>query len=115
MRQKVNGGLKDKQAPVGSYMMKAVSQITALDVDAKGFSLTVGATDMGMHGLAVLVSAHKDGVVVFGVLVDQLLMRKGRYDAVVNSASLGQIRENPPHVRMVFGQHEGLGFLYGRR
>ena len=96
-------------------MVKAVARIAALDVEAERLAVAVGAADVGVDRRSALVPPYKDGVVVLRILVEQPVMREGRSDAAVDPAGLGEVRENPPHVRICFGQREGLGFRLGRR
>ena len=110
MRQKINGSLKYQEVPIAADMVKAVSRIAALDVDAEGFALAVGAADVGMTHNSIFILADENRVVVLSVLIDQPVMGESGENLAVDAARFGEVCENPPHVRIGFGQCEGLGF-----
>ena len=91
-------------------MVKTVARIAAFNVDAEGFSVAVGAADVRMPGNAAFILADEYRVVVLTVLIDQPVMGKSRENLAVDAARFGEVCENPPHVRIGFGQCEGLGF-----
>ena len=72
--------------------------------------MTIGAADVGMPRYAAFILTDEYRIVVLAVLIDQLVMGKSGEDLIVNAARFGEVRENPPHVRICFGQHEGFGF-----
>ena len=110
VRQKIDGSLEYQQVPIAADMVKTVSRIAAFDVDAEGLFVTVGAADVGMPGNAAFILADEYRVVVLSVLIDQPVMGEIGENLAVDAARFGEVRETPPHVRIGFGQYEGLGF-----
>ena len=67
--QQINRGLEHIEQAVLSHVVEAVLGPAALHVDLEGLTLAVGAPLMGVAGNALLIRAHKDTVVVLGVLI----------------------------------------------
>ena len=67
--QHVNRGLEHIEQGVLSHVVEAILGPAALHVDLERFALAVGAPLVGVAGDALLVRAHKDAVVVLGVLI----------------------------------------------
>lgn len=83
-RQHVDGRLKHIEQIVSPHMVEAVLGAAALHIDLKGLAPAVGAPFVGVAGDATLVRAHKDAVVVLGVLIEQPLPGKVGDDGAVD-------------------------------
>ena len=66
--QHIDGCFKHIQTSVCADIMEAVSRITALDVQAEGFSVAVGAAFVGVAGNTICIRTNKHGVVILGML-----------------------------------------------
>ncbi len=66
--QHIDGRFKHIQASACADIMEAVSWITALDVQAEGFSVAVGAALVGVAGNTICIRTNKHGVVILGML-----------------------------------------------
>ena len=73
VREHINGRFKHIQTSVRAGVMKTVSRITRLDVQAKGFAIAVRAAKMGMARAASFVCANEHSVVMRRVLVEHFL------------------------------------------
>ena len=92
-------------------MVEAVLGAAALHIDLEGFAPAVGAPLVGVAGDAALVRAHKDTVVVLGVLIEQSLPDKVGDDGAVDLPLLHEVGIHPAHILVGRGQCKGLGRL----
>lgn len=67
--QHVHGRLEGIEDAVLSHVVEAVLGPAALHIGLEGLALAVGAPLVGVAGGALLIRAHKDAVVVLGVLI----------------------------------------------
>ena len=67
--QQINRGLEHIEQAVLPHVVEAVLGLAALHVYLKGLALAVGAPLVSVAGNALLIRAHKDTVVVLGVLI----------------------------------------------
>ena len=95
--QQIDGGLKGIQLPAGTWPVKAVLFFTARQCLPK---MGAGESTPGMEvpGLALFIPAHKNGVVVDGILVNQPFPGKGGHHLRGDAPGLAQVSEYPPHI-----------------
>ena len=91
--QHIDGRFKHIQASVCADMMEAVSWITALDVQAEGFSVAVGAAFMGMARNPLRIRADEHGVVILGILIQKPSLGKVRHHISCDAAMFDEIRK----------------------
>ncbi|MPM45342.1 hypothetical protein SDC9_92029 [bioreactor metagenome] len=84
IRQQIDRCLEHIEAVVGSGIVEAIGRVTAVHISAERLALGVEAALVGVPWGAVLVHAHKNGVMVFlcsvsgffTALIDELLFCK---------------------------------------
>ena len=117
--QHIDGRFKHIQASVCADMMEAVSWITALDVQAEGFSVAVGAAFMGMARNPLRIRADEHGVVILGIFIQESGLGKVRHHISCDAAMLDEIRKHSAHLfvggRQCKWFRRFLGALLGRR
>ena len=110
MGEQVNGCLEHIEGLVCTVLMKAVLAGAALDVDAKGLALAVGAADVGVFRLAAAIHSNENAVVM-RVLVEQLFMYEIGDDLPVNVPLTHEVGVHTPHGSVRLRQREGLRSL----
>ena len=70
IREHINGRFKNIKAPVRAGMMKAVTRVAGLDVQAKGFAEAVRAAQMRVARASTFVRADEHSIVMRRVLVE---------------------------------------------
>ena len=96
--QHIDGGFKHIQTSVCADIMEAVSWITALDVQAEGFSVAVGAALVGMARDTFHICANKHGVAIFGILIQKPSLGKVRHHISCDAAMFDEIRKHSAHI-----------------
>ena len=109
--QHVHGRLEHIEQAVLSHVVEAVLGPAALHVDLEGFALAVGAPLMGVAGDALLIHAHKDAVVVLGVLIYQSGPGEVGDHLPADVALLHQVGVHPAHIGVGRRKGEGIGRL----
>ena len=89
-------------------MMKAVTRVAGLDVQAKGFAEAVRAAQMGVARTAAFVGSDEHSIVVRRVLVEHFLTREIRNHVGIQSARFEQICKYAVHIRVRNGRREWL-------
>ena len=116
--QHIDGCFKHIQTSVCADIMEAVSWITALDVQAEGFSVAVGAALVGMARDTFHICANKHGVVILGILIQKPSLGKVRHHISCDAAMLDEIRKHSAHIFVGGRQYKWfrrfLGALPGR-
>ena len=108
VREHIDGSFKNIKAPVRAGVMKTVSRITRLDVQAKGFAIAVRAAKMGMARAASFVCANEHSVVMPSVLIEQFSAGEVRNHVGIQPARFEKIRKDTVHIRVRNGRREGL-------
>ena len=75
--------------------MEAVSWITALHIQAEGFSVAVCAALVGVAGNTICIRTNKHGVVIFGILIQKPSLDKARHHISCDAAMFDEIRLRP--------------------
>ena len=70
VREHINGRFEHIKAPIRAGIMKAVTRIAGLDVQAKGFAEAVRAAQMRVTRAASFICANEHSVVMCRVLVE---------------------------------------------
>ena len=91
--QHIDGCFKHIQASACADIMEAVSWITALDIQAEGFSVAVGAALVGVARDTFCIRADKHGVVILGILIQKPSLGKVRHHISCDAAMLDEIRK----------------------
>ena len=73
IREHIDGSFEHIKAPVRAGMMKTVTRVAGLDVQAKGFAEAVRAAQMRVARASTFVRADEHGVVMRRVLVEHFL------------------------------------------
>lgn len=107
--QQINGGLKHKEGSVCSDMVEAVLGIAALHIEPERLAAAAGASQMGMARDALGICAHKDTVVVLGVLIEQLVVQEIPHHRRCNVPVLHQIGKDPAGIGCFWRYGCGFG------
>ena len=91
--QHIDGRFKHIQASVCAEIVEAVSWITALHIQAKGFPVAVGTALMGVVGDTICIRANKHGVVILGIFIQKSGLGKVRHHISCDAAMLDEIRK----------------------
>ena len=108
VRQHINRRFKHIKAPIRAGVMKTVTRVAGLDVQAKGFSEAVRAAQMGMARTAALVGSDEHSVVVRRVLVEQFSAGEVGNHVGTQPARFEKIRKDAVHIRVRNGRRKGL-------
>ena len=90
--QHIDGCFKHIQTSVCADIMEAVSWITALHIQAKGFPVAVGAALMGVVGDTICIRANKHGVVILGIFIQKSGLGKVRHHIPCDAAMLDEVQ-----------------------
>ena len=71
VREHINGRFKHIEASIRAGVMKTVTRIARLDVQAKGLAEAVRAAQMGVARAAAFIRADEHSVVMLRVFVEQ--------------------------------------------
>ena len=71
IRKHINGRFKNIKAPVRAVVMKTITRIAGLDVQAKCLAEAVRAAQMGMARTVSFICANEHSVVMRRVLIEQ--------------------------------------------
>ena len=87
--------------------MKAVFCRTAVHVSFE-IRLGCGCSLLRMDGNPALVHADEDGVMIFGVFINETFLYKTIDNLSVNQPFVHEIAVHSAHIRMLFGKDERL-------
>ena len=108
VRQHINGSLEYIKASIRAGMMKAVTRVAGLDVQAKGFAEAVRAAQMGVPRTAAFVRADEHGVVMRRVFVEQFSAGEVRNHVGIQTARFKKIRKYAVHICIRNRRRKGL-------
>ena len=108
IREHINGSLEHIKAPVRAGMMKAVTRVARLDVQAKRFAEAVRAAQMCVAWAVSFVRANEHGIMMRCVLIEQFSAGKVRNNIRVQPARFEKIRKYAVHIRVRNRRCEGL-------
>ena len=108
IRKHINGSFEHIKAPVCAGMMKAVTRVAGLDVQAKGLAEAVRAAQMRVAWAVSFVRADEHGVVMRHVFVEQFPAGEIRNHVGIQPARFEQIRKHTVHIRVRNGRRKGL-------
>ena len=89
-------------------MMKAVTRVAGLAVQAKCFAEAVRAAQMGVARTAAFVGSDEHSVVMRRVFVEQFPAGEIRNHVGIQPARFEQIRKHTVHIRVRNGRRKGL-------
>ena len=110
VREHIYGGFKHINAPVRAGVMKTVTRIAGLDVQAKGFAEAVRAAQMRMAWAVSFICANEHSIVMRRVLIEQFSAGEVRNHVGIQSARFEKIRKDTVHIRIWNRRRERLQF-----